>query len=232
MFQLERSIVIEPSHECLSKPTLEFVQTFPDIDVGSIKNFVGEGFYHVVFGYGEDYVVKIPKSYVGIYPFTANECQQQLQLLHHYFPDAIVETHIVQSTKHPYYCFVQKKISSYRFANIEDIKKPEFQKILIANRQAIEKDHATLDFFGYSGFVKCMKSVVDKNETPCMTNILIETDKDGKEHFRIADTTMYMQDTTYDSHALFKKVTARVALRWNTYLMKRFFNIDLLPNKN
>lgn len=224
MFKGERELFPKEPQNWLSKPTLKFLESFPGINIPEIGKLLGTGFYHYVYTYGSDQVLKIPRFYPGFTPHTAEERIQELEIMKEYFPSgSIAETSVISSSDNPYYCILQEKVEGFGFIGPDDLGTDPFQGILEGNRRSIEKKHATFDFFGFPGIFLALKSSFDKRMKPCLTNILKVPDNG----LLITDTDLYFFDKPY---SLPHKHTAAVlALLGNRILMEKYFGIDILP---
>lgn len=141
---------------------------------------VGNGAGHVVYTYGQKFVVKIPRfrwAKHNLSIITAEDAQKNLQHAKAYFADYIPPTTVYRSTKNQTYCIVQELLPTYENLTVQHIKQSaelarQFADILQKNQLLLTEQGLSVDFFGKEGSIKTLLAFC-KLYTPQMANILV-----------------------------------------------------------
>jgi hypothetical protein len=208
-----------------SQPSTTHLQNC-GLDPHLLKERIGYGAGHVVYKYGKNHVVKIPRFQRAKHHFsliTAEDAQKYLLYVREHFSLYIPETSVHCSTRSQSYCLVQEWLSSPKNLRASDITEHEeiakqFSDILTRNQNLIQKEGLSLDFFGQEGFIKTVLSAVHLSH-PQMANLVVCT-QDGQSRICILDSQLF-EIRKPENAKLARKMMAE-ATRWSFELSRVF----------
>ena len=186
---------------------------------------VGNGAGHVVYQYGEDSVIKIPrlrwvKHNLSI--ITAKDAEHSLQLAKKHFALYIPTTKIWPNQHNQSYCIVQHRLPSFENLSLKHIRNmptvaEQFTDILRRNQQLIRHKGLSLDFFGKEGSVKTILALFRLTQ-PQMANVAVSISKHPS--LFILDSQLFEIRSPENAH-LSRRMMAE-ASRWG-FEMNRLF---------
>lgn len=173
---------------------LQYLRSF-EIDLSVVGSLLAKGKQHLVFAYGKDQVIKVPRSSAynklyGLIP--ARIIKTDLQLLEKYCSDFIPNTQVLVSKKK--YIIIQKRVLKPAFVTqftVEKVK-PDLEKLLASGEKLFTEQGLFLDIFGYQGMIQSILALLQMNKTRAlMTNVIID--------FGHAKPKLYLVDTNLTS---------------------------------
>lgn len=163
------------------------------LDPYKAGDVVGYGGQHIVYDYGKDKVLKVPR-FTFTHRLFGIHCGMQVfeegQLLQAFFPNYTLETQVHFSEQPDIYCIVQEKIQGFTFPSPQNIAKvaKELMTMHSINERLFQEHRVSLDWFGKQGFaLSALDTVRSSKISLTLCNIVI----DSFSHLKIMDTNLY-----------------------------------------
>lgn len=216
------------------------LQDAPGIDVRGLGRLIGVGLQHRIYEYEQENrrsVLKLTTPVPLLRFPTSEQARQDIALVSRYFSPYAVEPTEVIPLRDRSYAILQRRLNTFRPVTPADLGnnarlRTQFLDLVRRNLEMMQTVARSLDFLGREGQRKSRAALLGLNRTPCLSNVVIETQPDGSEQLKIVDTDLenFYPDAT-DVRDVLSALAARLAVALNRLLIRRFFGIDIAHPK-
>lgn len=162
-----------------------FVSQFPNVARSKITEKLGAGMGHVVYAYGDDEVLKIPKwrrlKHGSNPTLTAERRIETVDMIARYFGNYALDTTVISSETNPSYLMIQRRLKNFRNltpSNMHEVGE-QLDDLMAINQKLHREQKMSLDFMGKDGMINTVKSRVSNSVEPEMSNLVIEDTPEG-----------------------------------------------------
>lgn len=200
------------------------------LDTSLLGPMLSYGNEHVIFAYGHDWVVKIPRyrTIHSILPF--DQLEQNLTILQERIPQYVPETEIYAGLEGQY---VIKQERLHQFRPLSCVMslplQTQFHALLEVNAQMIADSHQSLDFFGSEGLASSSRALWHKKtrEDIRMTNIAVAEDRTHHHRLLILDTSLlHLQFPWGKPHMVYRWMSDSISFQSNIAFIKRWYPLS------
>jgi len=175
---------------------IEYAATFPEIIPEQIGPVIGEGTFHLVYEYGPENVIKIPRLAYRVFPIiTLERVRREQKTVKKYFSEYVRENTTLESLSLPGYVIVQRRVRAENITprNVGEVME-ELTRLVSANHRLIENEGVSFDFLGFQGVLDSSKALVDPSYIPSITNILLEKEINHPPRITMVDLGLLTVD--------------------------------------
>lgn len=166
-----------------------------ELNPAQVSDLIGQGKQHIIYRYGDNHILKIPKRSLYMQTYGALEyeiLQRDLGILRNCIGDFIPQTEVLASDDGEHYIVIQEWLRGAQFVNHANfpLVREQFLRIVEANCAIIAQHHLSLDYLGYLGFQSSIRaSLLRRRSLALMTNLLVIDTETGPA-LRIVDINL------------------------------------------
>lgn len=199
------------------------VTNYPTLNPSLVGKKIARGGHHDVYEYGNDQVLKVPHKPFRFLYSDKQSLLRDLAILHHYIPDFVVPTEVIEHRQKTAHVILQTKIDTPYFLDAKTVPlvRESLTHVLKQQKKLLKEKQMAIDFLGGNGVLSFFRSFISRSDKTHCSNILV-VKTDNSYTLMLVDTELLRMKfpNTVSYYAIAVFVLSHVSYILNRILLK------------